>query len=183
MTSNISQMILTSIFSVVKAKDEATKSLNQDLERVRLWAWQWKMQFTCDKTEEVFFHQSLKLGLNVVITKEKYKHLGLILDSKLNFTSHIRQAILKARRVIGMIKYIFKYVALDVLDQVYKLYVCPHLDYSDSIYHRNDLELIENFTIRLEQTQYSAALAIAGAWRLTNRQKLYNELGWESLHI
>ena len=30
----------TSIFSVVKDKDEATETLNQDLERVRLWAWQ-----------------------------------------------------------------------------------------------------------------------------------------------
>ena len=35
----------TYIFSVVKDKDEATETLNQDLERVRLWAWQWKIQF------------------------------------------------------------------------------------------------------------------------------------------
>ena len=35
------------------------------------------------------------------------------------------------------------------------------------------------FTQRLEQTQYSAALAVAGAWRGTNRQRLYEELGWE----
>ena len=38
------------------------------------------------------------------------------------------------------------------------------------------------FTQRLEQTQYSAALAVAGAWRGTNRQRLYEELGWESLY-
>ena len=37
-------------------------------------------------------------------------------------------------------------------------------------------------TQRLEQTQYSAALAVAGAWRGTNRQRLYEELGWESLY-
>ena len=81
-----------------------------------------------------------------------------------------------------MIKYLSKYVARDVLDQVYKLYVRPHLDYGDIIYHRNDPEMIENFTIRLEKTQYSATLAVTGAWRGTNRQKLYNELGWESLY-
>ena len=106
----------TSIFSVVKDKDEATESLNQDLERVRLWKWQWKMQFNCDKTEELIFsvkrskieHLSLKMGLDVVIRKDENKHLGLILDSKLNFTSHIRRAILKARRGIGMIKYLSK---------------------------------------------------------------------------
>ena len=39
-----------------------------------------------------------------------------------------------------------------------------------------------HFTLKLEQTQYSAALAITGAWRGTSRQKLYNELGWETLY-
>ena len=36
---------------------------------------------------------------------------------------------------------------------------------------------------KLEQIQYSAALAITGAWRGTSREKLYDELGWESLNL
>ena len=35
---------------------------------------------------------------------------------------------------------------------------------------------------KLEQTQYSAAFAVTGAWRGTNRQRLYEELDWESLY-
>ena len=38
------------------------------------------------------------------------------------------------------------------------------------------------FTQKLEQTQYAAALAVSGAWRGTNRQRLYNDLGWETLY-
>ena len=34
---------------------------------------------------------------------------------------------------------------------------------------------------RLESMQYNAALAITGAWRGTSREKLHQELGWESL--
>ena len=34
---------------------------------------------------------------------------------------------------------------------------------------------------KLESVQYSAALAVTGAWRGTSREKLYAELGWESL--
>ena len=34
---------------------------------------------------------------------------------------------------------------------------------------------------KIESVQYSAALAITGAWRGTSQQKLYAELGWESL--
>ena len=34
----------------------------------------------------------------------------------------------------------------------------------------------------LESVQYSAALAVTGAWRGTNTDKIYEELGWESLY-
>ena len=33
----------------------------------------------------------------------------------------------------------------------------------------------------IERIQYQSALYIAGAWKGTNRSKLYKELGWESL--
>ena len=35
---------------------------------------------------------------------------------------------------------------------------------------------------RLESVQYSAGLAITGAWKGTSRSKIYQELGWESLN-
>ena len=75
----------------------------------------------------------------------------------------------------------------DVLDQIYKLYVRPHLDYGDIIYHRYDPQFKLEFTQRLESTQYSAALAVSAAWRGqhvrgTNTDKLYEELGWEILY-
>ena len=34
-----------------------------------------------------------------------------------------------------------KYVTRDVIDQMYKLYVRPHLDYGDVIYHGDDPEI------------------------------------------
>ena len=34
---------------------------------------------------------------------------------------------------------------------------------------------------KLESVQYSAARAITGTWRGTSQEKLYAELGWESL--
>ena len=148
------------------------------------------MHFNADKTEEVIFstkrntplHDPLTLGTDEIERKTEHKHIGMVLDSKLSFQSHVREAILKARRGIGMIRYISKYVSRNVLDQVYKLYVRPHLDYGDIIYHRYDPDMRLSVTKRLEQTQYHAALAVTGAWRGTNGQKLYKELGWEDLY-
>ena len=45
----------TSLFSVVEDERRSANELNADLDRVRLWAWQWKMQFNVNKTEEVVF--------------------------------------------------------------------------------------------------------------------------------
>ena len=34
---------------------------------------------------------------------------------------------------------------------------------------------------KLEPVQYFAALDVTGTWKVTSREKLYAELGWESL--
>ncbi len=45
----------TSLFTVVHDVAQASANLNNDLESVDLWAWQWKMQFNADKTKEMIF--------------------------------------------------------------------------------------------------------------------------------
>ena len=101
-----------SLFSCVDDPVRSALKLNKDLETVKLWARQWKMHFNADKTKEVIFsckrfkpnHPPLLLGNDQVAQKMEHKHLGVILDSKLDFQSHTRQAILKARRGIAMIR-------------------------------------------------------------------------------
>ena len=52
------------------------------------------MQFNANKTEEVIFsckrHKTndpkLRLGIDEIVSKNEYKHLGLILDSKPLYT-------------------------------------------------------------------------------------------------
>ena len=46
----------------------------------------------------------------------------------------------------------------------------------------NDPDFRLDFTNKLAAIQYSAVLAVSGARCGTNRQKLYEELGWESLY-
>ena len=78
-------------------------------------------------------HLFLRLGNEEIISKTQPKHPGMILDSILSFKSHVIEAILKARWGIGLIRYLSQYVSRDVLDQMYKLYVRPHLDYGDIV--------------------------------------------------
>ena len=75
------------------------------------------------------------------------------------------------------------YLSRNTLSELYKLYVRPHLDYGDVIYHvpqRDDCS--GNYLMeKLESVQYSTALVVTGTWRGTSQERLYNELGWESL--
>ena len=117
-----------------------------------------------------------------------HKHLGLILDSKLTFVNHINDKLSKARKGIGVIKYLSSFIPVKTLDQIYKMYVRPHLDFCDVIYHTPKIYnlfdssfLLLNWMDQIERVQYQAALAVTGTWKGTSTNKIYEELGWESL--
>ena len=57
-------------------------------------------------------------------------------------------------------------------------FIRPHLDYGDTVY---DQTYNNSFHQKLESIQYNTALAITGAIRGTSSEKLYQELGLESL--
>jgi hypothetical protein len=189
----------TSLFSIVTDPILSATELNHDLRLIEDWAFQWKMSFNPDPSKqaiEMLFSQKKKKTVHphlyfnnqIVRNVTDHKHLGLVLDSKLTFTKHINEKIGIARKGIGMIKFLSRYVPLNTLNQIYKMYIRPHLDYCDVIYHipskLNPFESSENLncTMQLiESTQYQAALAVSGTWKGTNKKKLYNELGWESL--
>ena len=177
--------------------------LNHDLDLINQWSWEWKMSFNLDPTkpvEEVLFshksnspiHPPLIFNGTQVKQVTQHKHLGLILDSRLTFTDHVSTKISKARKGIGVIKHLAPYLPIKSRDQIFKMHVRPHLDYCDFIYHiptkiskTDPFEFSESINYlmkKLESTQYQAALAVSGAWKGTNRSKIYNELGWESLN-
>ena len=75
-------------------------------------------------------HPQLIFNGTVVKKVNEQKHLGFILDSVLSFKKHIDEKIIKAKRNIGIIKHLSKFIPLKTLDQMYKA-----LDYCDIIYH------------------------------------------------
>ena len=62
---------------------------------------------------------------------------------------------------------------------IHKSFISSHIDYGDVIF---DQAYNKSFHEKLENFQYSTLLAIIGAIRGTSKEKLYQELGFESLH-
>ena len=79
---------------------------------------------------------------------------------------------------IGLLRKLQNILPSEPLLIIYKLLVRHYLDYGDVIY---DQRYNNSFHQELESIQYNAALAITGAIRCSSREKLYQELGLESL--
>ena len=158
---------------------------------------QWKIEFNPDLLKQatgVLFSckkniqnhpQIMFNGIAVAKVKEQ-KHLGLILESNLSFKKHILEKIIKAKKHIGIIKHLSRFLPLKSLDQIYKALIRPHLDYCDVIYHIPEKQwqlggVLNSLMNDVEKVQYQAALAVTGAWQGSSRSKLYEELGCESL--
>ena len=168
----------TSLFTVVQNPNTAASDMNHDLELIKQWAHQWRMSFNPDPQKQaveiIFSRKRNKIDHPVVLFNDtpvkkvdEQKHLGLFLDSKLSFSAHIKAAIGKSRKNIGLLKYLSKYLPRHTLNELYKLYVRPHLDYGDVIYHTpaEVCEFSGNITLpnlmeKLESVQYSAARAV-----------------------
>ena len=101
------------------------------------------------------------------------KHLGMFLASKLDFDEHIKGVF--DSKSIGLTRKIRNFLQRSSLLQIYKCFVRPHLDYGEIIYD------VKSFQQKLESIQFNAVSAIIETIRGTSREKIYPELGLESL--
>ena len=76
---------------------------------------------------KITVHPELIFNDVPVAREESTKHLGIHLDTRLNFSKHVREAVLKATKGISILKMLSKYVDRNILNLSYKLYVRPHL--------------------------------------------------------
>ena len=112
----------TSLFSVVHDPGLSSDIINSDLSLIKLRVHQWKMSFNPEpskKAVQLIFsrkrvqldHPEIYFNDIQVSSVDEHKHLVIILDKKLTFSSHIKELLGKANKVIGMIKLLSRYLA------------------------------------------------------------------------
>ena len=90
----------TFLFSVIHNINSTANDLNSDLMKIIYWAFQWKMRFNLDpkkQAQEMIFsrktykidHPPLYFNQNLVKSSSTHKHLGMILDTRLDFDKHL----------------------------------------------------------------------------------------------
>ena len=167
------------------------EKLNDDLKKINKTVFQWKMSFNQDpskQAQEVIFsckikklpHPFLVFNNNNVLLTSSQKHLGVTLDVKLTFDKHLNNALNKVNKTIGLLRKLQNLLSGSTLITIYKAFVRPHLDYGDVLF---DQTYNSYFHEKLELIQYDACLALTGAIRGSSKEKIYQELGFESLRV
>ena len=98
------------------------------------------------------------------------KHLGMFLDSTLNFSEHLKTIFQKTNKTIGLLRELQTLLPRVPLITIYKSFIRPHLDYGDMIYDQTFNMLFQQ---KMETIQYNAALAITSAITGSSGEKLY----------
>ena len=105
------------------------------------------------------------------------KHLGILLDVKLDFQGHLKNIYNKVNKAIGLLRKVDKTLPRLPLLAIYKSFIRRHLDYGVIIY---DQAYSAAFHLKIESVQYNSALAITVAIRGTSKEQLYQELGFKT---
>ena len=117
--------------------------MQDDLNRADLWAILWDMIFNNKKCHHMHVAENsivstynMGSGENrTEIQKMKSeKDLGVIIDDKLKFREHITQKVNIANRNLGIIFRPFTYMDKEIILNLYKAMVRPHIEYATQVW-------------------------------------------------
>ena len=163
--------------------DKDASLLQRDLDRLVTWSQTWQMSFNADKCKVLHFgsknlsHKYTMAG-SVLGSVTSEKDLGVVISSDLKPSRQCAAAAARANRMLGLIKRNFSNFSKDIVLNLYKQLVRPHLDYAVQAWN----PFYEKDKFLLEQVQRRATRLIPKVRNLPYHDRL-NCLGLTSLEL
>ncbi|MCG8033360.1 MAG: reverse transcriptase family protein, partial [Candidatus Thiodiazotropha taylori] len=175
----------TSLYIIVDNPNAAAELINSDLVKISNWAHIWLVDFNAAKNEALLLSRKLNRPihppvymLNHEINEVQFhKHLGIYFSEDCSWHKHIDYIKERAWTRINLMRK-FKYdLDRKSLETIYISFIRPVLEYADVIWDNCS----QQEKIDLEKIQNEAARIATGTTKLVSLQKLYEEIGWETL--
>ena len=127
----------TKLYSTVN-NDEDIESLQKDIDSLSRWSKTWLLAFNKSKCKHLHLGASSEPSFRMededISSSNTEKDLGIHIDSKLKFQTHISTQVKKANQKLGLIKRSFSYMDKEMFLTLYKSLVRPHLEYGNNIW-------------------------------------------------
>ncbi|XP_059510326.1 adenylate kinase 2, mitochondrial isoform X1 [Stegostoma tigrinum] len=161
-------------------------TLQRDIDSMQRWAEKWQMEFNLDKCEVMHFGRSnlnaeYRIKGRILGSVEEQRDLGVQVHSSLKVPTQVDKVVKKAYGVLAFINRGIEFKSREVMLQLYKTLVRPHLEYCVrfwSPYYRKDVEALERVQRRftrmlpgLEGLSYEERLTELGLFSLERRRK------------
>ena len=104
----------------------------------------------------------------IIKTVTSLTHLGLTLNNRLTWDSHIREKCTSAMKKVTILKLIPRAIPRTTKRIIYSSFIRPILEYANVIFD-NCSNQLEN---EIENVQRQAVLAITGAYKHTKHKKI-----------
>ena len=127
--------------------EELADLMNRDLQNISRWTFKWRMKLNAGKTEYVLFTGNPNHTVPIVKLEDKMlkcvevtKLLGVILDKRMTFQSHLEAVERKASTALGSLMVVGKTEKISSVNMIklYKSIVVPHLEYAASVWQIAD---------------------------------------------
>ena len=131
-----------------KMTPETVPKLQDNLNAMHSWSEDSLLHFNTGKCAVMHFGKSnpdygyYTNNEKLKVTKTE-KDLGVLIDDALSFKDHIKKSISKANQALGIVKWTFKYIDVDLFKNLYVTFIRPHLEYciqAWSPYLRGEIE-------------------------------------------
>ena len=160
-------------------------ALQADLTNLEAWEKKWQMDFNPDKCEVLRVTLKRKpivsnynIHGKVLQTVPAAKYLGVTIDSKLDFNTHINNVANKANAIRAFVARTTKFCPGHVRADAYTTYVRPLLEYASPVWDPHTHHNIN----QLEGVQRLAARSVYKYYEHTSSvTAMLHKLGWETL--
>ncbi|XP_076044916.1 uncharacterized protein LOC143027515 [Oratosquilla oratoria] len=105
---------------------------------------------------------------HTLVSVEEERDLGVTVDQRLQFSSHIQAQVSKPNRVLGAIKHTFTAMVKTAFLHLYKSLVRPHLEYASVIWSPK----LKRDKAALERVQRRATRLVTGLSHLSYSERL-----------
>lgn len=157
----------------------AANKINEDLQHLSNWFKMNKMKLNIDKTKCMVLNSNLnncniKIDDNFIEQINEIKYLGVIIDSKLNFKSHLDYICKKIAKKLYFFRRIRNKLSVSTSIKIFNSIIKPHFEFCSTIMLMFNGEMVN----RLQILQNRGMRIILKKNRFVSKSVLLKSLNW-----